>query len=227
MRAIKQLVIKGVVLPTIAICSLLVCAEPSKAADVTFLFTGSVQSVDPTLHASPDNLHLGPMTGSMTFDSDAPDNGFGNHNDAIKAFTWTIPMGGGTYTVSWASTAHTQVSLFDGSSDQFDASSPVTGGTINGQTPTSWSMFLEDQNGTVFSSNNLPTTPPSLSSFNSGTWVLSFLAGNAGGGSVIGSFSTLTAPVPLPPAVILFGAGLAALVGLGARSWRQKSPSLT
>ncbi len=34
-------------------------------------------------------------------------------------------------------------------------------------------------------------------------------------------------PVPEPPAVILLGAGLVALIGLGARSWRQKRPSLT
>lgn len=33
-------------------------------------------------------------------------------------------------------------------------------------------------------------------------------------------------PVPLPPAVILFGAGLVALVGLGARSWRQRKGGL-
>ena len=33
---------------------------------------------------------------------------------------------------------------------------------------------------------------------------------------------TSLAPVPLPPAVILFGAGLLALVGLGAGSWRQR-----
>jgi len=30
----------------------------------------------------------------------------------------------------------------------------------------------------------------------------------------------------LPPAVILFGAGIVALVGLGARSWRQKEQRL-
>ena len=34
--------------------------------------------------------------------------------------------------------------------------------------------------------------------------------------------SLALAPVPLPPAVILFGAGLLALVGLGAGNWRQK-----
>lgn len=31
---------------------------------------------------------------------------------------------------------------------------------------------------------------------------------------------------PLPPAVILFGAGLVALIGLGARNWRQKRDGL-
>ncbi len=29
-------------------------------------------------------------------------------------------------------------------------------------------------------------------------------------------------PVPLPPAVILFGAGIVALIGLGARNWQRK-----
>ncbi len=37
----------------------------------------------------------------------------------------------------------------------------------------------------------------------------------------------LMTPVPLPGSVILFGAGLVALMGLGVRSWRQSRPSLT
>jgi heme A synthase len=44
-------------------------------------------------------------------------------------------------------------------------------------------------------------------------------------GTVSGVLTALTA-VPLPAAVILFGAGLVALVGLGAGSWRQKKNSL-
>ena len=44
-------------------------------------------------------------------------------------------------------------------------------------------------------------------------------------GSVHGTITNLVAN-PLPPAVMMFGAGLVALIGLGARNWRQKRDGL-
>jgi len=72
----------------------------------------------------------------------------------------------------------------------------------------------------------LHTTPPNISSLTTTdrVWRVVF-EDSSGRASVQGNLTTLTA-VPLPAAVILFGAGLVALVGLGAGSWRQKQNSL-
>jgi len=87
-------------------------------------------------------------------------------------------------------------------------------------------MELTDPSGGVFSNDHLPTTPPSLSSFATNSWRILFEDPSTHQARLIGTITTLTAAVPLPAAVILFGAGLVALVGLGAGSWRQKKNSL-
>lgn len=75
-----------------------------------------------------------------------------------------------------------------------------------------------------FSNTSLPTTQPSLSSFaNPPTFRGVFTGGMKP--IVHGALDSLRA-VPLPTAVILFGAGFIALVGLGAGSWRQRENSL-
>ena len=76
----------------------------------------------------------------------------------------------------------------------------------------------------VFGNDSLPTTPPDISAFARNSWRLVFTDGS-GRARIQGSLSTLTA-VPLPAAAVLFGAGLVALIGLGAGSWRQKKNSL-
>jgi hypothetical protein len=104
-----------------------------------------------------------------------------------------------------------------GGLDNVTAFSSVTGGAINGVLPTSFQVSLTDPSGTVFSNLSLPTTPPSLSSFAMNQWRLDF---GGVGNYVVGSLAHLTA-VPLPAAVILFGAGLISLVGLGAGGLRN------
>ena len=76
--------------------------------------------------------------------------------------------------------------------------------------------------------SRLPTTPPSLGSFATKTFHLTFLnSSQVVIGDAVGTINSLSmTPVPLPPAVILFGAGLVALVGLGARNWQQKRSGL-
>jgi hypothetical protein len=67
----------------------------------------------------------------------------------------------------------------------------------------------------------LPSTPPDIGSFTTRTFHLNLFAD--GSITPTGTVDGIIAPVPLPPAVILFGAGLVALVGLGARNWRQRN----
>jgi hypothetical protein len=233
MRTLKQLSIKGLFLPTIAMFSLLVFAGPSKAADITFLFTGSVLDVDNALHTSAGTLGIGAMTGSITFNSAITPVGetgiyLGTVSDPVVVPTTflTIPLvGGGTYTASWDSGGNNFIAIGNstpgGGDDSFFATSNMDGATINGYYPIRWDMSLIDSAGSVFGSTALPLTPPDLSSFSRGEWRLVF--GGVNGEKIVsGAFSTLTA-VPLPPAVILFGAGIVALIGLGARNWQREA----
>ena len=110
--------------------------------------------------------------------------------------------------------------------DRFNATvnAPVgVPATVNFLAPRLFDFQLRGP-ASLFGSDALPTTVPSIGSFNDfNRWRLVFGPGN--GIVVRGDLTALTA-VPLPAAVILFGAGLVALVGLGAGSWRRKSNSL-
>lgn len=212
---------------------MLTVAKPSEAADITFLFTGAVSSVPSALNASPDNLHIGPMTGSITFDGDAlgtisnfPNLDEARYPNAITAATVTIPMGMSTYTASWVSGTLNTIVVLNATpgnpDDRYVFSSNMDGGTINGLASSfAFDKILLNSTETAFNSTDLPISPPSLSLFDLGRFQLHFTDGTR----VEGAFSDLKA-VPLPPAVILFGAGLIALIGLGARNWRLKGSSV-
>jgi hypothetical protein len=101
------------------------------------------------------------------------------------------------------------------------ASISVPGGSVS---PLLFNIDLKGP-ATLFSSNALPSSLPSISSFsNLNSWRLVF--GTGQGRIVSGTLTALTA-VPLPAAVVLFGAGLVALAGLGAGSWRQRKNHIT
>ena len=74
----------------------------------------------------------------------------------------------------------------------------------------------------LFSDTSLPTTPPGITSDTPTPFRVVFTGDN--GSVVTGTlFNISQVATPLPPAVILFSAGLVALIGLGAGSWRQKT----
>ena len=216
MQIMKQVSIKGLFLPAIVLCSLLlVFAGPSEAAPVTFSFDGSISGVAGVLFPT---LGTGPMSGNVTFDSAAVPivPGTGIYLNSITGLNLNI----GGYLASYVPGANGIFILNSppmGGLDNVTAFSSVTGGAINGVLPTSFQFSLTDPSGKVFSSLSLPTTPPSLSSFAMNQWRLDF---GGAGNYVVGSLAHLTA-VPLPAAVILFGAGLISLVGLGAGGLRN------
>jgi hypothetical protein len=216
MQIMKQVSIKGLFLPSIVLCSLLVFAGPSEAAPVTFSFDGSISGVSGALFPT---LGTGSMSGNVTFDSAAGPivPGTGIYLNSITGLNLNI----GGYLASYAPGANGIFILNSpplGGLDNVTAFSSVTGGAINGVLPTSFQLSLTDPSGNVFSSLSLPTTPPSLSSFATNQWRLDF--GGGAGNYIVGSLAHLTA-VPLPAAVILFGAGLISLVGLGAGGLRN------
>ena len=215
MQMKKQSSMKGLFLSAIALCSLLTVAGPSEASLVTFSFDGSISEVNGALFPT---LGTGSMAGNLTFDSAtapvAP--GTGIYLNSITALN--LNVNGRSF--SYAPGANGIVVLNSppmGGSDSVTAFSSVTGMAINGVIPTSFQISLTDPSGGVFSDLSLATTPPSLSSFARNQWRLNF---GGVGNYVVGSLAHLTA-VPLPAAVILFGAGLISLVGLGAGGLRN------
>lgn len=195
-----------------------VTATPVQADLVTFSFTGAV---DPSLGFSPGQT----LAGSYTFESTTilsnPDN---RYNGAITSLTgslspYTATLGTGSNFIAVRNDLST--------GDHYLISAPlnplpaVTGLSVR------FEMELIDPTATAFTSEALATTPPSLSAFATKSFRLVFEDAAAQASvQVRGTVTSLTA-VPLPAAVILFGAGLVALAGLGAGSRRQRKTSIT
>ena len=213
MQTQKQMSIKGSFLPAIALCSLLVVAGPSEASLVTFAFDGSIGEVGGTLHPT---LGTGPMSGDITFETSTAPTVSGTGIYLTPPIITGLNLNINGHFASYTAGAN-GIIILNGGLDSLTAFSSMTGLAINGVLPTSFQLSLTDTSGGVFSDFSLPTTPPSLNAFNKNQWRLDF---GGAGNYVIGSLAHLTA-VPLPAAVILFGAGLISLVGLGAGGLRN------
>jgi len=197
-----------------------IAVTPATAALITYAFSGEVTKVQNQLNP-PFSVNLSPtaMTGSMTVNTTDL-----NSNTKIGQYTITnfsLNIEGQTY----GNGSFQQVEIRNGlpGQDQFNVSvvSP-TGLPVGTRVPGLFDIQLHGPS-TIFSTDALPTTSPSISSFtNKNLWRLVFEPGS----KVVSGVMTSMTVVPLPAAVILFGAGLIALVGLGAGSWRQKKHSI-
>jgi hypothetical protein len=211
-----------------------IAVTPAMAAPIQFSFTGVVSHVQNSLFTSPSPTFYASqtLTGSYTFNSltgDSNSNGnIGRYNGTIEALT--VNLGPSTSTLGGGSNFIEIRNYAPGSgSDRYVVQAPLTGGTgVNGFTPVRFRIELIDPTGTAFSSDTLAgepsKLPPSLSSFATSRFRLIF-SDDSGTARIRGTLTSLTM-VPLPAAVILFGAGLGALAGLGAGSWRQKKNSI-
>jgi len=188
--------------------------SPAMAASITYNFTGDVDSVHTQLTSQfATSTSPTAMSGQATVIS-----GSGGVY-AIQDFFVDI---GGYHATMGPSGDVTITNVTSGQDKFFLQVNQPTGPPVGSPMLLNPSLFLIDLRGedTVFSSDALPTTPPDLSAFSKlNDWRLVFSPGE--GRVVSGTLTSLTA-VPLPAAVILFGAGLVALVGLGAGSWRQR-----
>ena len=191
--------------------------NPASAAPITYTFAGTVTNVSsaPNVLGSPFNTTQ-TMSGQMI----VSDSG----SYPIQILTVSIGgyqatgIGSGNVTIQNNNAALSPPLIVD----RLYALKQVSGAPVNtSYTPSYFSIDLRGPQS-LFAGAALPTTVPSISSFTvKNEWRLVFLGGKV----VIGQMSQLTA-VPLPAAVVLFGAGLVALVGLGAGSWRPKSGQL-
>lgn len=189
----------------------------AEAGSITYTFAGTVTNVmnAPNVSGSPFNTSQ-TMSGQMTVNPAAnPASPTNNH--PIQSLTVNI----GGYQANLTGPGY-NFSVTNSIPDRLSLFLPVSGAPVNtSYTPSYFSIDLRGPQS-LFNSTALPTTVPSISSFTvKNEWRLYF----SGGKVVVGQMSQLTA-VPLPAAVVLFGAGLVALVGLGAGSWRPKRSQL-
>lgn len=220
---------------------------PASAASVTYKFAGTVDLVpsilDPIFSTSlPSN---NTMTGSLTYNDsplDSPpaidvsplDNGIGSYSGVITDLTITFNSGY-VATLGTVFLTPNQIAIVNDLTgvitpgeinDQYFASAPMTGANVNASALTGFQISA-DYNPSAFDSDALvPPTLANLVTGSSSRFQLFFLDGNTNRFITLAGNVTSITPVPLPPAAILFGAGLLALVGLGVRNWQQKQSSL-
>jgi hypothetical protein len=224
MKTKKQLSIKGFFLPAIALCSLLLSGNAAHADLVTYAFTGSVSQVNSPLTGS--FISGTPMSGKFEFDN-SPATG-GTYGNVVTGLTMNI----GGYTAQYGAGANAvsiskNIDLGDGFfGDRWQlvtaATAAAPSGAINGTySPIRFDLNL-DREGNLFANTDMQN-PPSLGGvlpLTSTRWRLVFENASGNMVRVQGALASLTA-VPLPAAVILFGAGLISLVGLGAGGLRN------
>ena len=219
MQMIKRWLSKGFMLPAAAVCSLLVPCTAAQAALVNYSFTGSVSNINGTLVAPSMNL-MSSVSGSFQFDNGTAGTTsphVGNFPGAVSGLTLNI----GGYTASYVVGANA-ITLFDnvGFGDRWRLTTDATGvATPNGYTPVRFDLQLDHETGGAFTGTNLQN-PPSLASLTGTRWRLIFENGDGNLVRIQGALNSLTA-VPLPAAVLLFGAGLISLVGLGGGGLRN------
>jgi hypothetical protein len=178
----------------LALIACALCAGVAQAAPVTFDFTGAV--TDDPFGVS----HFGaPISGSFSFDSDAPDviadPATGGYFSQGPAFSLTAIVDGTAY----SAVGSLFVGVVNTGSDEYSV--------VAGNGSTTLELLFEDASGTAFASDALPASV-SLAAFAFRQFRL--FGGDA---EILGSVDTLTpvgvaAPVPEPATFALLGAGL-------------------
>ena len=215
MQTMKQLSVKGLFLPAVTLCSLLLSGNAAHAAMVNYSFTGSVSNVSGALKST---LPLtSSMSGTFQYDSDTLPTGTGRYMGAVQNLSLTI----GAYSVSLDPMGTTNVIRItdNPSGDLWRLRTSVVGPSIGEFTPEQFRMDLADEDGMAITGTTL-SNPPSLGDLTSTHWRLVFENMDGRTVRIQGALTSLIA-TPLPAAVILFGAGLISLVGLGAGGLRN------
>lgn len=191
---------------------------PASAALLQFSFQGDVSSVAGALQPTLDNTHK--LSGFFTIESTTSGTPAGanttQYTNIFKNMTLSLgPLGGPAVMTAALGSADNSLTVktTGGPLVQYTALGPLTGSSVNSRFPVSFE----------FDGNANTSSPPGIGSFVSNQWRIVF--SGTGNPKVIGTLTSLTA-VPLPAAVVLFGAGLVALAGLGAGSRRQRQNAL-
>ena len=214
----------GILAAGLLLCSGLV-ATPAMAASITYNFTGDVTGVHPLVSSGFDTSMK--MKGSMTVvnmvdqDPDPRDSSYGLYE--VQSFNVTI----GAYTATLRPSSAGSIEIFDDlltrtgslTDGLFAAMEQMDANDVNLLGPRFFAISLFGPH-TLFGGDAFPMSPPSVSSFkelNDYRLVFGLVGAPV---EVSGVVTSLTA-VPLPAAVLLFGAGLISLVSLGAGGLRN------
>jgi hypothetical protein len=228
MRMIRSLFRRGGILTAAAVCSLLVPFTAAQAALATYSFTGNFDN-------DPSSIYS--VSGTFTFDNATSGSG-GVYNGAVTDFTWSYSANGilqytSTYTpgANAVTVAKDMPLLFGGSVDRWAMTTAATstqlltaGTPPVDHVPFRFDLRFDHTGGGLLADTSLQD-PPTLASLGipgqgSARWRLFFEDAGGTPSAYVGSITSLTA-VPLPAAVLLFGAGLISLVGLGAGGLRN------
>lgn len=199
-------------LPAALACALLIPITAAQAALVSYSFTGITDAQDPQ--------DLLSVSGSFQFDN-ATDGNSGIYNGAVKGLNLKI----GGYTSSFTPGINGVKISLNGelggglTGDRWALVSAAIGPPLDDTVPFYFDLHLDRQGGGLFANADLQD-PPSFSSLSEARWRLFFEDAHGIPFASVGSITSLTA-VPLPPAVLLFGAGLIALIGLGVGGLRN------
>ena len=218
MKTIRQLSIKGLFLPAIALCSLLLSGNAAHATLVT-LFVHRQCHRGQWVPDADAQSHLLPGVGNIRFNSRMiPYPPARKLPGAVETLSFTI--GSFTYNLAPGSTNGITIS-----NDEF-----LVGGIVgDSRLPSPAHRSMDSIRFCLISTSQMSSwkalgsstalqSPPTLDLLSSARWRLIFE--NSDGVAWIQGGISLT-PVPLPAAVILFGAGLISLVGLGAGGLRN------
>lgn len=209
LKSFSMLAVIGASLLTLALPS-----APASAALLQFSFGGDVDTVTGLLN--PPLASGQKLSGFFTIESTTSGAPAGptttQYTNIFKSLTLNIgPLGGpAVMTASLGATDNSLFVITSGPNTQYSVIGPLTGSSVN----TSFSPIRFEFDGNAGS-------PPSIGNLlsNNNRWRIFF--SGTGNQMVAGTLTALTA-VPLPAAVILFGAGLVALAGLGAGNRRQR-----
>jgi|LNFM01.2.fsa_nt_gb hypothetical protein len=213
--------------------SLGVSGTPATAAPVTFQFAGHLTEVDPTITTATGFTVGHTFTGSYIFESTAPELPSQIPNPRIGAYEYSVtnvtarigtqivvmPQQPGFSTIVVLDNAY-QSSFGNDFVDQYGMSARVNAAVATPWHVESLSVILNEGSSFTFDNDSLPTHPPSLGSFGTRQAFFNFFTGTTTI-SAYGQLTSLTA-VPVPAAILLFGTGLTALIGLGTGSRRRK-----
>ena len=199
-----------------------IAVTPATAASLMFNFSGTVGNGDTGL-LSALNFPTS-VNGSYTIDSAPPASSDTDANPNIGGYNLAITnpfvlniVGIGTYQGTLGNSTNFIELQTQPGFDQFSMTAPITGSLAGSYSPLSFDIKFIRPPGT-FGSNAL--TAPTLGNLIGPASFHVFFAKGFGKEEINGTVNI--SAVPLPPAVILFGAGLVALVGLGAGRWRKQ-----